>query len=515
MLVFILSPLAGVVTAQADTAAVKADVKEEFLSLKQKKNTPEKVDQLIDLFERSGKEHVVCYEIIEEAVTIAEKILYREGLAKAYLRKGQQLRYEQKYHESVKAYKYSLSYFDKTSDSHNKAFCLNELGTTYRKLNLERDAFETYLKCLDITNKTGNTKIKAFALNGIGNLFIDLKQYKPALLYFRQSLNLEIKHKNLRGLEYNYANIGEVYIYLNRLDSAEVCLQKAIEYAKQRGALDKVCPEYILFGLLYQKKHNFEKSNEYFQRAIDCFSGQNRRYLANALINIGINRIKMQQFEEAKEYIEKGIVNAREVGTKENELLGYNALVEYYTQKEQYQKAFRLQEKGIRLKDSIINEVAIQSIHSARIAHETLEMSKKNEQLMREKNEQMKKNKVFFYRLLFGTLFFLLLFAALLALFLLYRKNTKLELENMQTQLRKVTRQERKNKKQKDAILAFNLSKKERELLEYIIREEMTYTQIAEEMHLSINTLKTHTKNIYRKLDVKKRIEVIKKIKNQ
>jgi LuxR family maltose regulon positive regulatory protein len=54
------------------------------------------------------------------------------------------------------------------------------------------------------------------------------------------------------------------------------------------------------------------------------------------------------------------------------------------------------------------------------------------------------------------------------------------------------------------------LSDRERAILRYL-PTMLTNHEIAEESHVSVNTVKTHVKNIYRKLEVRDRREAVKR----
>jgi LuxR family maltose regulon positive regulatory protein len=43
----------------------------------------------------------------------------------------------------------------------------------------------------------------------------------------------------------------------------------------------------------------------------------------------------------------------------------------------------------------------------------------------------------------------------------------------------------------------------------WLLRSELSQREIAGVLHLSVNTIKTHTRNIYRKLDVAERAEAV------
>ncbi|PID59493.1 MAG: hypothetical protein CR986_05505 [Ignavibacteriae bacterium] len=64
----------------------------------------------------------------------------------------------------------------------------------------------------------------------------------------------------------------------------------------------------------------------------------------------------------------------------------------------------------------------------------------------------------------------------------------------------------------KEQLKDFQLSQRELEVLKFLLKGN-TNKQISEELYISINTVKSHIKNIYGKMDVRNRIQVIQKIK--
>jgi DNA-binding NarL/FixJ family response regulator len=64
-----------------------------------------------------------------------------------------------------------------------------------------------------------------------------------------------------------------------------------------------------------------------------------------------------------------------------------------------------------------------------------------------------------------------------------------------------------------NSYLLSPISEREFELVQ-LLYEGITNTQIAEKLFISVNTVKTHLKNIYLKLDAGTRIEVIRKLRS-
>ncbi|MBE7686376.1 tetratricopeptide repeat protein [Tenacibaculum piscium] len=184
----------------------------DFFKLKTKPDTKEKVDALLLLFKKSAIKKYVDYSIAEEAIKTARKIYYVDGIAKGYSRIGVTARYQQEYYKSIENHKNALNYFQKSTDTLAKVKCLNSLGVTYRKINLEKQAFKYYFEAYGLADKIKSDRSKSIALNGIGNVFSNINEHQKALYYFKEALKIEEKNNNERGIEYGLANIGESFI---------------------------------------------------------------------------------------------------------------------------------------------------------------------------------------------------------------------------------------------------------------------------------------------------------------
>ncbi|WP_457618964.1 tetratricopeptide repeat protein [Lutibacter sp.] len=490
-----------------------------YAVLKVKPNTKEKVDKLISLYKKAVRVKIPSEEIIDDAIEIAEKIFYIKGLGVSYDRKGLAARYKSDYANSITYHKRALNYLDKTTDTLLKIKCLNNLGVSYRKLNLEKEAFNFYFQALDLSEKIKHIKSITIALNGIGNVFIDTKEYDKALYYFKRVYLLDIKRKNIRGQEYSLSNIGETYLYKKLYDSAYFYINKALELTKKFKHKQSEAIRYNLLGLLFQKKGEYQKSTNFYKEAIPLFTKENNiRYLSNTLINVGKNQLHLGEYKNAIENITIGLNSAKTIKSKENISLGYNALVDYYTITKNYKEALNSHKIATAFNDSIVNEASQKSIISMQVEYETAKKDAQIQELAKEnelsKNEAQKS----FNRLIIISSLGLVGIIVLLYLLRLYRKNSDLELENKNSELQNYVLQVKELKEKaisknfSENFSEFGLSKREIEVLQHI-SEGLSNDEISEKIFVSNNTIKTHIKNIYSKLDVKNRIQAIKKIK--
>ena len=493
-----------------------------FQVLKNTPNSIKKADDLIALYKQSIRQKEINKDVIEAALTVSEKIFYIKGIGVCYDRKGLTARYEQDFSSSITNHKRALSYLNQTQDTLLIIKCLNNLGVTYRKVNLEKEAFENYFNALKLSEKINSTRSISIALNGIGNVFIDTEQYDKALYYLRKAISIEKIRKNRKGQEYGYANLGEVFIEKQLYDSAYYYIDKALNIAIKYPRKEGVAIKYTLFGKLYQRQKKYKKANDYYFKSLPQLKEfKNTRYLSKSYINIGAIKLSLRQFDEAKKYINLGLETAKQINSKENILLGYETLTNYYSETKQYKEALVSQKQVLAFRDSIINEASQKSFISTQISYESSKKDTKIQTLAKAINKSDKKANSNFWLFITSVVIGVICIITLLVVLLLLKRNKTLELDQKNTQLQNYLLQIKKLKNSsqyqtsfsKKELKEFQLSKREIEVLKHI-SNGLSNAQIAEKMFVSNNTIKTHISHIYTKLDVKNRVQAIQKISN-
>ncbi len=478
------------------------------------KNDTIKINNLISIFRLSIRNRPLRDDVLEKALAISKSINYQTGIANCLSRKGVNARYQHQYLKSLKLHKEAVPYYENSWDIESRIKNLNSLGVTYRRLNIEEEAIKYHLEALKLSEKIDFTRSIAIAFNGIGNAYVTLKKYDDAIEYFNRSLKLNMIDKNERGMGYDYSNLGEAYMFKQQYDTAFQYQNKALEIADKSNNKNDKAIIYSAMGLMFQNKEEWNKALGYYLEAIPILTKhKSKRLLSFTLINTGIIYTQLKEFNKAKEYINSGLQLSTEISSKDNILLGYQALSKLLELEGDSNEAFKNYKSMVIYRDSIFNIKSENNIVAMNIKYDT---EKKDEEIkVLYLENEVNKNRSIILFLSIGMLFALSVFS-----FVYHRmkiKNNNMKIDNMRGQIEAHLShisnfEDNKNNKHdlSENIDKYGLSSRELEVLNNITHG-MKNQEIADKMYVSLATIKTHTKNIYNKLDVRNRMEAARK----
>jgi len=476
-----------------------------------------RIDIILKIYKKTIHSRLIRYDILDTALALSKRINYNKGIAISYDRKGINNRYEIRYLESVNYHKKALHYWDKTTDTLGRIKSLNSIGVSLRRLNNETEAMNYYLEALKLSKAINHFRSIAVALNGIGNVFVNIKQYSNALPYFKEALVIEVKLNNKKGISYDLSNIGEVFVFQQQYDSALWYYEHALKIAEERNYKDSPSIIYNCIGYLFQQKGDYKLSNKYYALAIPKLEQYNgKRYLSNTLINLGMNYTQLDKYELATANITHGLTLAQEINSPENIILGYQALSKYYEKTGVFNLALDNYKKTISIRDSVSSDESKQNIATLEAIYENelkdKEIRNYQYQVSLQKNQNI---------LQWTIITFLILLV--LASFVYYRlrqKHNKLVVVQMRNDIQeyvhKIERYEHNPDKEDEKLIfqknvsQYGLSEREIDVL-LLISKGLKNDEIAEKLFVSLSTIKTHTRNIFIKLDVRNRIEATRK----
>ena len=384
------------------------------------------------------------------------------------------------YTEAIQNYLKSLRIFDSLNLDLKLSRILNNIGIVYQQLNENKKSLEYYHKSLNITEKLGKHDISAIRYNNIATLYEESENnIDSALFYYNKALNIWKNDSNSNNLGIVLNNIGYVYLVKNNIGKADSLFEES---------------------LIISNKNN-NKNNKSF-----------------VLRNKALLLIKKADYTNAISYIKESILITRDIKNKEAEMKSLKVLADAYEHNNEYKLANSTLKELHLLNDELSGVKQKLQINKLNIQYSVREKEHQINILELKNNVQNKKLMQLW--LLIAALTFLL--TGVIVIYRLHKKNSKLEMQHMRRDIADYLSQieELKEKhsinienQQKDIIeklKQYGLTETEEKVL-LLISKGYKNTEIAEKMFVSINTIKTHTKNIFIKLDVRNRIEAARK----
>jgi len=526
--ILFLPGMVSVFWAQTDLRDSRHETSQNILAYNHRQEI-EEIDRMI--LEAAKLPPEEAEKVLDKALAKAWKIPYVYGLGAIYNAKGLIERKRNRFVQSVQYHKRALNFLENTQNTLLRIANLNNLAVSLRKLNLESEAMKYYMEALQLAQQAKDIKNEAIVFHGIGNVYTNLEEYEKANEFFYKALKYEKERNNNMGIEYNYANLAESYTFLKKFDTAKLYLDSMMTLAKSLYGKN-LGIEYNLFAKYYFYKGDYRKAAEYYRKSVELVREKNiLRYVSNGLIMWGKSLLHLNRNKEAVRKIKEGLDIALKIRSKENIALGYDALTDYYASINRYKKALEYQKTKQQYRDSIINVRSRQIINALEILHETHEKDNKIKQLAQEKalaKQRLRRNYMMFGT--GGVISLAIIFLLLVIVkqkkeksdLLLEQKNKEIQyyIEQLNLVKENTVATSKKAKKKKvdlnekfcyDLSKMYDLTKREGEILQLICQGKSN-EDIAEELFISKNTVKSHIRHLYEKLDVKNRHDVIRKI---
>jgi DNA-binding NarL/FixJ family response regulator len=439
-----------------------------------------------------------------------------------------------------KAYEIQLSYAGEESTDG----LMNNLASVYYYTGRYEESMDFYLKSLKIRESKRNSsdpkslKNIAQSYNNIALLLKRQKNYEGAISYYKKSLIIKEELQDVESLIVTHSNLGALFTEQDSMIKAEKEFEQALLLSDSIG--DFVSKAMILnnIGLLKNDGANAAKAEVYFKQSMSLYEEIGDYYgkataqfnLANLYRDRGdivqaehaaLEVLKISQQIKVPEVNMSALHLLSEINAKTNPKISLHYLTTYIT-----------------LKDSV-NDVAIANkINQQAVMYETekkeieIALLKKDQEIIEAQNKQkdlvISKNQDYQMFLIIG----IALVAILGLFFVLYFRSRKeaaeqraeklhiqhqRELDNLRNSLLRTENNETVEKidlgigqDELNLYLLNPLSDREIEVL-YLIAEGKKNKDIAEQLYISINTVKTHVLHIYEKLAVKNRTEAAAK----
>lgn len=392
------------------------------------------------------------------------------------------------------------------------------------------DAIASYHASLEILEKNGDSLGIAHASGNIGLCHIRLENFDLAIRYLRDALSIYEALEMAMPMARTLNGLGSAFLNVDT-DSSIFYLEKGVEVLGIEDSSSISGLMNLNLANAYSYNYDYEWADKLYQQAYriarktEDVSGE-----ITILINLGRIQNEQDNFESALEYFSKALPLVRESDELHKELLLIEKMVVAYENLGMYQKALELQHYEIELSDSLFTMESNEHIQDLEAKYEFERKEKEiafKEMKLARSVAQNRKKTILLITLAGG--FTIIVLIALMA-FRAYRERERKKQMEAQRKLAEYSRQiellranidiQLHNKTEQMPIafpkedindyLIEPLSEREMEVLLQVAAGK-TNKKIAEEIFISVSTVKYHLSNIYVKLDARNRTEALAK----
>jgi DNA-binding CsgD family transcriptional regulator len=387
------------------------------------------------------------------------------------------------YPEALDRFILAYQWYGFVQDTASMAGMKASQALVYKETEDYPKALEANENALALAESIGHVGIQAKILNNIGVIHRRQKTYKEARLYFEKSLNMKKSLGDVKGVSNSYTNLGNLSVVDNDYAQAMDFFRKSLAIEDSLGSEEGIAKNLNNIANLYQL--------------------QNR-------------------YEEAIDYATRGLAIGQKLGTKVQIKEASHVLAESYYRTGAYNQAYPHYKRYHAMSDSLFNEEKARKIgrmeSKLALAQQQRKLDKLEEehritalQLSQKRSQQL-------YFVIIGCLILIVLVYVLFS----QRQKNRLrekallgEISELRTEIRSLTGKYEGNlevsREELNAKLHNPLSEREYDVFRLVFSQK-TNMEIAEELFVSINTVKTHLRNLYSKLGVSNRREALELI---
>ena len=386
------------------------------------------------------------------------------------------------YQEAINMYIEAATYFSDHNDSQSLGTVYTNIAVAYQEMGFPDKSLNYNHLGLNIRQNKLDTLATATNINNIGVLYDEFyHQPDSALHYYQHAVNIYQKYKATVKWAYALNNVARIHI---------------------------------------EKKNNLLAGRELDRAYALMDSMGNSLGKAKVLRNQGELYFSMLNNQKAVEVFNRAFSDFKKAKDKKSMLEVSELLSKVYLAGGNYAKATEYMGIMNQIKDSLISNESKSIIAEMETKYQVKEKNKAIKLLeLQDELNQKKINFQFWLIALLGVIFILILVVFLFNVNRnkLKQQQLRLELQNYLLQIRKMQSEIEESKPlepQPNGMPKFDeydLTEREKEVLQMIARGYKN-SEIGEKLFVSENTIKTHIKNIYVKLDVKNRVEALKRV---
>ncbi len=392
----------------------------------------------------------------------------------------------------------------------------NAKGLTLFHAGRYEEAIQTYQAALVVAEENEFHEEESTILGNMGGVYFQMDDYPSAIKYSQASLDIAIEIDDTDDIAYGNLRLAVVYEEIDSLELSIFYNTKASKSAESLG--NYVLLTYIekTLGNIHKKLSRLDSALYHHEKAREfaILAGEQEN-IASTTIEIARVYLDMNQLDmaerEALNNLKVSNANSYPLQAK----LAHDVLYQIAVKRGDYQTALNERNEYLTINDSLNAVETKERIAELEIKYET---AKKEKEIIEANAEIERKER--FQQFLYIIIVTILVFSTIGILLLVQRFRLKKallfqEIDTLRAQINSIFGGETKklnlSLEQINDGLFKPLSEREYEILTEAISDK-TNGEIAETVFVSVNTVKTHLKNIYMKLGVSNRKEALEVI---
>ena len=423
----------------------------------------------------------------------------------------------------------ALKIYEAQNDAKSVAYCVGNLGVQYQKKDNYEKALEYSFKGLEICNKANYKKGSMFILISIGDLYVTMSKYARSINFLKSAQEISLKQANVQA-ELMIANLlSTSYDKLNQQDSALKYSNRVLNIIEESDfGREYESDSYNRISIVYKKRNNLSQALFYAKKSIETYRSPNLSSKASKLHNLGDIYFRLGQVDIAINLIKESFNIYKNNNDKAGSMKASLLLSDIYAKLRVFEKAYHYFKQAETIEDSLYNyeteQILAENETKFKLQKKEYEIeNKKKEIILLKKDKQLKNYTILGFLLLFisGTLTFFTFFQRKKTKELEARNQIIYQINQVRMLNEKIDNLESNTSNFSNNTFTLNLnnaldnplSEREIEVLAEL-SNGLTNKAISEKLFVSVNTVKTHIKNIYTKLDVNNRTQAVKKSRN-
>ncbi|MEL6559276.1 MAG: tetratricopeptide repeat protein [Bacteroidota bacterium] len=382
------------------------------------------------------------------------------------------------------------------------------------------DSFQkSYLLYKELDDSTSQGRL----LSNIGLIFKNLKQYPMALENYRKAFDIFLATNDSTSMSRLFNNLGVVYKNLESYDSARYYYLLSLKGKQQKNDEKGIASTLTNLGVVSFLENEYEAAENYFQQSIEIEEKLgNTEGVVRNLNNLAKIYFENKRAEAAYQVAYRAYGLAKEMNTTLQINESSEVLYQYFKQKNMHKKALEFYEIHAASSQSLSNEESARAIGRM---ESRLELSAQQNEIAalkreRELNElELSKKRILVISLI---VILFLIIAAVIVYFRFQKNKHELLKKILTSHVMELGLKVNQLSAKKNTVLNISfedlndklitpISRREYEVLQQVFSKK-TNREIAESLHVSLNTIKTHLKNLYDKLGVNNRTDAIELI---